>query len=193
MISRIFVSDDMPSLSWWFERVQIFFGFFCLVFLLSACGVVSTPSALKQMNGSFSHSGVTGNCAGCHDTGASFAAFPLSGHPDRKGQDCSSCHNVNSWKQGMVSHTPTPLECTSCHASAKPTTVVNQMYHLHPGLPDCVSCHAQSAGVVWSGASYSHSPSPTTCQDCHEQNRPSNHHVGEDCVGCHRPGNSWSN
>ena len=167
------------------------------------------PSAQAIQNKAFAHTGITGNCASCHDSGKSFSYFPESGHPATNGQDCVACHTTSSWKKGIFSHVPPPTECASCHGNgqangAVPARVANEMNHSHAGLPDCISCHAANAGSIWSGATYSHSPAPTSCQDCHEAQRPSGP-IGNtgfdhatngtgDCVGCHlaNTGRTWA-
>jgi len=48
----------------------------------------------------FSHVGIQGGCAQCHDMAAAFAALPVPGfdHPSTGGADCSSCHDTSGWK-----------------------------------------------------------------------------------------------
>ena len=48
----------------------------------------------------YSHTGISGNCIGCHDVGAAFAALPVAGftHQATGGADCAGCHTPTSWK-----------------------------------------------------------------------------------------------
>ena len=49
----------------------------------------------------YSHAGIAGGCAGCHDVGASFAALPKAGftHTATGGADCAGCHVPTDWKK----------------------------------------------------------------------------------------------
>jgi hypothetical protein len=55
------------------------------------------PSGAKV---AFNHAGIVGNCAKCHDVGATNAALPVPGftHPPMNGADCVGCHNTTNWK-----------------------------------------------------------------------------------------------
>lgn len=120
------------------------------------------------------------------------------------GADCGGCHTAGgaSWRIFTAfSHAPTPVSCLDCHASARPTGIVNQMLHAYPGVGDCVACHAAGAGVTWTTGSYAHEPAPGTCAECHAAQRPAaivngfSHDAGGsgDCGACHHsPGVRWS-
>lgn len=191
-----------------FSRWRLIFGALgvalVLVFYGQACNMLKRPVAKSILGSGFAHTGITSGCASCHDTGRPFAAFPLSGHPARNGQDCSACHTVTAWIQGGVSHSPVPAACASCHGlggtfqNDMPSVLTNEMLHAHPGLPDCVTCHTSvpaNVGITWAGGVFSHSPVPSTCQDCHGSQRPTtlvgnpsfDHSINGkgDCVSCH--------
>ena len=57
------------------------------------------PSPTRQP---FNHADITGNCAVCHDVGASFAALPVAGftHQATNGADCGSCHTPAAGRPG---------------------------------------------------------------------------------------------
>jgi hypothetical protein len=76
---------------------------------------------------------------------------------------------------------------------------VDQYFHSTRFLGDnqCNTCHASfptqaNLAVTFAGGSYNHKElvngaqvNVTTCMECHERKRPTNHYVGQNCVGCH--------
>lgn len=190
--------------------------FFCLI--STGCSFVQRPKVGQlSMNSlsKFDHTGITSNCASCHDTGKPFAAFPEMGHKPTSGQDCSTCHTPSGWlSAGVAIHNPIPGACNSCHGpggsyknslpASEPFNYTDatygpqQMFHSFPGLPDCASCHTATpanVGVAWSGGFVFHSKlAPTTCIQCHINERPAatgtipSHTVAPysgDCNSCH--------
>ena len=133
------------------------------------------------------HTGITGNCAQCHTSGASwygekYVATPLIknggtaiGTPvhvpltnlNGVAADCSVCHSAtvftNFGTTTTVNHTTTFMSPTSSNGKSG-------------GLakPSCVSCHAPS-GTKWYGTSLS-----TETMGSHQSSSSS-----QDCINCH--------
>lgn len=137
--------------------------------------------------------------------------------------DCIGCHKAAgiSWSTQAYSHTPLPISCSSCHASARPTVTTTlpsgatKNLYQHKvefnGLADCVACHTKlpaNAGVTWAGGTFNHKSNTggalNTCLPCHQQERPMGPAGGSgfdhalnggtgDCVSCHKSaGISWT-
>lgn len=75
---------------------------------------------------------------------------------------CGECHTEEGWDKAGSDHLFFPL--TNAHALA------------------CESCHTNG---TYEGLN-------PACASCHEADRPADHHVGEDCGGCHTP-TTWGN
>jgi hypothetical protein len=91
----------------------------------------------------FDHSGVTGNCASCHN--GSTATGKPSGHFVTN-QDCASCHSTNGWTpaRNYVHNSPNypdhgRLDCVDCHTSNSQTIP----WPFPAYAPDCAACHAK--------------------------------------------------
>ena len=150
-----------------------------------SCHLASLPPQTGSTfaNASFSHSGITGNCATCHDASVTSGTF----------QGANFVPRTNSL---TPAHVPimTPLDCVVCHTSNIPATPVPAGgatagmttfaggKFSHTGLTwGCADCH----GPTISGGSFygisgivvmppattpgpnSHMPTSTTCENCH--------------------------
>lgn len=158
--------------------------------------------------GNFSHSPTPSSCSNCHLSDRPVGATGALGFDHaRSGQsDCVSCHAQQagvSWAGGRYNHSPTPMECSSCHANLRPVGLVGNppFSHAQGGSGDCFSCH-KSPGVTWAGGSYNHTPAPLTCKGCHSGRQPvslvnkmlhSSGVVVQDCASCHKnTGVAWT-
>ena len=148
----------------------------------------------------FDHKGLT-LCAGCHDSGAFYAALPVAGftHPNTAGSDCSRCHATATatWlsataPSGLVSD---PLAAVSVNAlvARYSGTSIAQLSPQAESLPmgmdhattsvdvaglACSSCHADaSSGAFYPGRLHSSlanlaQPAPLSCGGCHSGSAP---------------------
>ena len=148
----------------------------------------------------FSHTGITGNCASCHDVGNPFAALPIAGftHPNTNGADCGGCHTTASWKGAggsapkdsfdpardvMVDALVPTFAGTSIASLSAQTEVLPQMMNhataaLDPSvLSSCTTCHDTGAGLYYPGTMHASldvakMAQPTACGDCHAATMP---------------------
>jgi len=119
-------------------------------------------------NASFSHTGISTNCADCHGAGISGASFFGISR-------IVALSNYNT-TSGTGSHIPAPnnASCETCHAGNTPSALV--------------SANASVAAATWSsgtgGATSFYTPAPTSAQ-IHSA-------VGSTtCVSCHEAGLTW--
>jgi len=116
------------------------------------------------------HTGITNNCASCHDASTNpagvaddqtdksghwlAAGVGMGGHPDRAlftGQDCSFCHSggtfqPSSWLaqanvQGFHDLSANATACLSCHGSGKQYNRFALVLGNHPAEAECSTCH----------------------------------------------------
>jgi cytochrome c551/c552 len=149
----------------------------------------------------FSHFGIAGNCAQCHDAGSQFAALPLPGftHPATNGADCASCHDTSSWKGAAGSaprdsHDPArdvavdaliPTYGGPWISTLSPDTQLlpQVMNHGSPALDagilaTCANCHLDAgSGIYYPGQLHASlavlkAPQPAACGDCHAATMP---------------------
>ena len=149
----------------------------------------------------FSHFGIQGNCAQCHDVATQFAALPVAGfdHPATGGADCAGCHNTSDWK-GATGGAPTnshdPAQDVSLAAliptyaglsistlSPETEALPQMMNHATTAvdatvLSTCTNCHLDAgAGIYYPGQFHASLavlmvPQPTVCSDCHTASKP---------------------
>jgi hypothetical protein len=118
-----------------------------------------------------------------------------------------------------VLHTGISSGCITCHGAPNATPPVFYLnytpkdavlapVHIPTGTTPCESCHTATIFTAFSGTTMTAAKHTTmftvigkTCDACHETGdafygvtnlttRPSGHHVGQDCSGCHSP-NNW--
>jgi hypothetical protein len=103
-------------------------------------------STLAWIPAAFSHTGITGNCASCHNgttatgTSTGHMTFPVNNF------DCSHCHTTAAWTPNTFKHIVSggypgdhrvALTCLSCHtANTDAATWRTPAYK-----PDCAGCH----------------------------------------------------
>ena len=152
----------------------------------------------------FTHDGITGNCASCHD-GSYYASsgakgksnpVPAKTHPVTT-TDCGSCHGIgNGFLDGGFDHTGTIDNCASCHgdnAPAPPTGAVTRKSSFPSHVvttQDCSICHIPG---TFKTAVFNHNQIVKDCVSCHENPgatatvKPNPGHVAttKDCYECH--------
>ena len=78
------------------------------------------------------HTGITGGCASCHDTGKSFTGVTVKTKP--------------------ANHIPTTAVCESCHAASNFASFAGTAMN-HIGISSgCTTCHAAGATGTHSSA-----------------------------------------
>jgi hypothetical protein len=121
----------------------------------------------------FTHAGVTADCAPCHGADQPYAALPATGHRPITGLDCSTCHDAgnttiwSSWAGGQYHRlgSATPPTCLPCHENEAPTSTAgwrsmtyalspfdygtNSLGVSHGGDLDCAICHAGPGSGAW--------------------------------------------
>jgi len=157
------------------------------------CAVCHVPGAFKPSV--FDHTGITNNCASCHDGSVSAVTVKPTVHPptvvNGVDRDCSYCHNTTTFAGATYDHTGITNNCVSCHDGnpiiGKPGTHV-------PTSEDCSVCH-QTTG--FKPAAFDHTPTQINgkrCDACHngtfatgKSNDPTPPHptTTEDCGFCH--------
>ncbi len=155
----------------------------------------------------FSHTSITadasGQCAQCHQEGASWARLPKPGFTHRPPSpgECGTCHqNFTDWAnvRAGASNAFDPLRNLAVNAlqpswvgtsivsvAADPQLIPMTMDHLTTAidagvLEQCSNCHAQAdqgqfyPGVLHFSLIALGAPQPTTCLDCHRDAAPKN-------------------
>jgi hypothetical protein len=119
------------------------------------------PSGAKE---AFDHAGVVGNCAQCHDVGATFAALPVPGftHPPTGGADCGGCHTTTDWK-GATGAPPGGAHDPGADV------VVNALIPTYSGMSmSSLSPRTERLPMPMNHASTEVSPAAlSTCANCH--------------------------
>jgi hypothetical protein len=162
--------------------------------------------------GTYNHLPVPTQCLSCHvsDRPTGLVGNPAFNHANGGLGDCVSCHKKPgvSWTGGLMSHSPVPASCATCHSGQRPAigrlpnnggTLVT---HYTP--KDCFACHLpQSTTVV--DFKFSHSDAKNVqikfCLPCHLREGQAKH--GRDtkviltgdgnCFNCHTRKKSFSN
>jgi hypothetical protein len=126
--------------------------------------------------------------------------------------------NYTTLASNAVLHTGITTACIACHGAPNatppvfylnftPKSAVLTPVHIPTSTTACESCHAVSftafSGTTMTAAKHTlmFAVIGKTCDACHETGRsfygvtnlttrPSGHHVGQDCSGCHNP-NNW--
>lgn len=169
-----------------------------------SCNVCHTTTAWTPAT--FSHTGVSTNCASCHN-GTQASGKPAVHVPTT--QLCSDCHRTGlAWLplKTPIVH-PTATACANCHSINFPGMTFKAATHF-PTTAGCESCHNTTA---WVPATYNHAGVVTTrsagnCQSCHGGAypgitvKPGNHiptttpagMPGNECSHCHNSTTTFS-
>jgi len=128
--------------------------------------------------------------------------------------------NYATLAANAVLHTGIASGCITCHGAPNATAPVFYLNytpkaaagfsppHIPTSTTSCESCHSATTFTAFSGTTMTSAKHTSmfaviggTCDACHETGsafygvtnlttRPNNHHVGQDCHGCHSP-NNW--
>lgn len=167
-------------------------------FVRSSAGCYQCHSAGES--GPFSHTGVTSQCAECHQVGNAFAALPKDNftHPEVGTTDCGACHVTTTWKSSSAapsdvadpakSRSVLGLVPTFAGPSITRVTPLQQllpmpMNHLATALSSdvastCNACHADgNTGIYFPGLMHSSLANlgvaqPSRCAECHSRSQP---------------------
>jgi hypothetical protein len=137
----------------------------------------------------FTHTGIVGNCVGCHN---GVAAIGKGATHIASDQRCENCHTTLSWLPARFDHqslAAVSARCASCHNAVQ--AVGKGINHV-PTAADCASCHGT---LAWHPALFSHSAVSGTCLSCHNgliaDGKPPRHvSTTLDCGSCHST-SSW--
>ena len=156
-------------------------------------------------------------CSGCHQAGKKYREAPTScvechkkiePHQGQLGNDCSSCHDTETWLNGRFDHNKTNFPLINKHAAVTCSAChIGNQYKNTPKT--CVSCHApddvhqRSRGnecarchttISWKTAKFDHAKetgfslvgahASADCVECHITGRVQDD-LPKDCNGCH--------
>ncbi|MEZ5552722.1 MAG: hypothetical protein R3E82_17710 [Pseudomonadales bacterium] len=151
----------------------------------------------------FSHAGITGNCASCHSGSAANAALGALGAPatpvhQNTSGDCSVCHNTTSFADAFVDHSGPDVvgrRCDSCHNGTNATGKDAKVNPPHVVTSqDCAVCHVP--GGTFAPALFNHEGIVNNCASCHNgvdatgtgaKVNPPHIPITQDCSVCHTP------
>ena len=131
----------------------------------------------------FDHTGITGNCASCHDgtaaTGKHIDHLPTT-------QDCSVCHVTTDFTNARFDHTGIVDNCASCHNGTTASGKTPPPDHV-PTNDDCNQCHVTTGFLP---ANFDHAGIVDNCSSCHNNvfaiGKSASHYLtNEDCGVCH--------
>jgi Cytochrome c7 and related cytochrome c len=133
---------------------------------------------------------------------------------------CLVCHtaaptNYTTMASNAILHTGITSGCITCHGQTQLSFYNNNdppkpmvAGHIPSAATPCEDCHSATTFTAFSGTTMSSAKHTLmfavigkTCDACHDTGksftgvtnlttRPNNHHVGQDCSGCHSP-NNW--
>jgi hypothetical protein len=137
----------------------------------------------------FSHTGIVGNCVGCHNGVTAIGKGPTHIASDQR---CENCHTTLAWLPARFDHRSIAAvapRCSSCHNAVQ--AVGKSINHV-PTAADCSTCHGT---LAWHPAQFSHSNVSGTCLSCHNgviADGKTARHVATtlDCASCHST-SSW--
>jgi hypothetical protein len=147
----------------------------------TAAAMTATASASAAPGAGYSHAGVTGNCAGCHNGVLAAGKGPVH---IASNNACENCHTTLAWLPARFDHRGVTAACISCHngvtAPGKPTR------HIQTNQ-DCSACHGT---LSWASAQFSHVGVSAVCRSCHNGVTATGKQLGHvnttlDCGSCH--------
>jgi len=132
----------------------------------------------------FDHTGISNNCASCHNGTDATGLSP--GHLPTSGKDCSVCHNTTAFAGATFDHTGIVNDCASCHDGATARGKSPPPNHV-PTNGDCSNCHYTTGFLP---AVFTHVGIVNNCTSCHGAGfaigKPVTHLLtNQDCGVCH--------
>lgn len=179
-VSSIFLSDVHPSLSTGCEGCHTSRFFAAMPELIKAtihlptsqdCHFCHTSAAFTPSI--FDHSGITRDCASCHDGSADNVALgalgkasdPTPPHPDTTA-DCGVCHGTGAnFIDGVFDHTGRVDNCNECHDDGAAGAVTKKDAGHVPTTQDCSVCHIPG---TFATAVFNHTGIVNNCASCHD-------------------------
>jgi hypothetical protein len=147
----------------------------------------------------FSHAGISGNCASCHDGSADHVAAGAVGATNTalhlgSSSDCSACHDTATFVGGNVDHSgPDVLgrQCESCHNGVDAIGKSAKVNPPHVATSqECGVCHV--SGGTFVPSVFDHAGVVSGCDSCHDGIGATGMHSGhvpigpaQDCSACH--------
>ncbi len=137
--------------------------------------------AIKKFSHQIIGTSTREKCSACHDY-----QKPADDLHSLVKDECSKCHNTESWKGAKFDHASLGANkdnCTKCHEKVKPND------DLHASLAkgeQCAACHTTSA---WKPSTFDHTKyfvfdrnHPETCSNCHTSGTGYKQYT---CYNCH--------
>jgi hypothetical protein len=148
----------------------------------------------------FAHTGISGNCASCHDGNVNNVAAGARGatttpvHQSTT-QDCGACHNTADFAGAFVDHSGpevTGKSCDTCHDGVTATGKAAKTNPAHvPTNQDCNVCHVPG---TFATTVFNHTGIVDNCASCHDgiaatgknaRTSPAHIPTSDDCSTCH--------
>jgi nitrate/TMAO reductase-like tetraheme cytochrome c subunit len=148
---------------------------------VSRAGAIQSGRSIGAGTGTVSHTGVTSNCASCHNGVLAAGKGPTH---IASNNTCQNCHTTIAWLPARFDHQGVTASCASCHngvvALGKPTLHVQTNQ-------DCGACHGT---ITWRAVRFSHVGISAMCQSCHNGITATGKQVQHvrttlDCGSCH--------
>ncbi len=144
----------------------------------------------------FAHTGITANCASCHDGSVNNVAVGARGATNtpthqNTNEDCGVCHNTVNFADAFVDHTSPEVlsqRCDNCHNGVNATGKNNGHVVTNE---DCGLCHVPG---TFATAVFDHTGIVNNCESCHNgiaatgkdaKTNPTHAPTNEDCSVCH--------
>lgn len=152
------------------------------------CSVCHNTTAFA--GATFDHTGITNNCASCHDGATARGKTPPPNHVPTT-QDCSVCHQTTGFIPGTFDHAGIVDNCRSCHDGA--FAVGKTATHIQTNQ-DCGICHTTSLPLTFVGGVFDHTGIVDNCASCHDgvtaigtaaKINPAHLPITLDCSSCH--------
>lgn len=160
------------------------------------CDVCHTKTVFNPSITPLPHTGITGDCASCHDgsvnnvnAGAIGKAQAPNPHPATTA-DCGLCHGIgNNFTDGIFDHTGIVSNCASCHGDGATGAATKKNIGHLTTTQDCSICHVPGTFL---DAVFDHTGIINNCASCHADPgaiatvKPVGHLLTtEDCSVCH--------
>ena len=148
----------------------------------------------------FNHSGISDNCASCHDGNVNHVSAGARGATNTAlhrstTQDCGECHNTDNFADAFVDHTGPEVvgkRCDTCHDGGACGAIGKHTGHVVTN-EDCSACHVPG---TFANAVFNHTGIVNNCASCHDgvtatgknaKTNPAHVPTSQDCSVCHTP------
>jgi DmsE family decaheme c-type cytochrome len=128
-----------------------------------------------------------GTCLGCHQNGQ--RTHWMGSEHQRSGIACTSCHQVHTHSDRVLTRTEQPEVCFACHKAQRAQLLRISTHPIAAGEMACSDCH-NPHGSLGPRLMVKNSVNDT-CYTCHADRRGpflwEHSPVTEDCTNCHTP------